>query len=202
MTITLEVPSHLEGPLRERMARDGDAEVQRLLDAAFTCALQTMLAPTPPPLSDAEFEALADQLTDEWEADGGPKDMVPADDIISREDIYGDQMVSNEVEQVLSNWIRQATSQPGQLAEGLDPAKWIAHRFLKWWRTDSVEQPLAEAGLAAQRIRSELERLGGWSNPQLGEAMHELIHLSDAIAELRAALGSTEEPPTPATPPS
>ena len=91
MTITLEVPPHLEGPLRDRMARDGDAEVQRLLEAAFACALQAMLVETPPPLSDAEFEALADELTDEWEADGGPRDRVPADDIISREDIYRDR---------------------------------------------------------------------------------------------------------------
>ena len=102
-------------------------------------------------------------------------------------------MDSEEVEQVLSNWIQQATSLPGQLAEGIAPAKWIAHRFLKWWRTECVERPLADAGLAAQGIRSELERLGGWNNPQLGEAMHELIHLSDAIAELRVALGLTNE---------
>ncbi len=80
MTITLEVPPRLEGPLRDRMARDGDAEVQRLLEAAFACALQAMLVETPPPLSDAEFEALADELADTWEADGGPKNMVPADD--------------------------------------------------------------------------------------------------------------------------
>src|SRR5438874_12433289 len=102
-------------------------------------------------------------------------------------------MAASEVEQVLSNWIQQATSQPGQLAEGIDPAKWIAHRFLKWWRTECVERPLDDAGLAAKGIRSELERLGGWNNPQLGEAMHELIHLSDAIAELRAAFGITND---------
>ena len=102
-------------------------------------------------------------------------------------------MDSDEVEQVLSNWIQQATSPPGQLAEGIDPAKWIAHRFLKWWRTECVERPLADAGLAAQRIRQELERLGGWNNPQLGEAMQELIHVGDAIAELRVAAGLTNE---------
>ena len=55
---------------------------------------------------------------------------------------------------------------------------------------ESVERPLDYAVIATQKIRSELEQLGGWSNPQLGEAMHELIHLSDALAELRAALGT------------
>ena len=89
MTITLEVPPHLEGPLRERMARDGDAEVQHLLEAAFACALQAMLVETPPPLSDADFEALADQLTEEWEADGGAG-VVLSDEAVSREGIYGD----------------------------------------------------------------------------------------------------------------
>jgi hypothetical protein len=90
MTITLEVPPHLEGPLRDRIARGDAAEVQRLLAEAFAPTVAVLLTQAPPPLSDAEFEALADQLTDEWEADGGPKNMVPADDIISREDIYGD----------------------------------------------------------------------------------------------------------------
>ena len=102
-------------------------------------------------------------------------------------------MDSDDLEQVLSNWIQQATSQPGQLAEGIVPAKWIAHHFLQWWRTECVERPITDAGLAVQGIRSELERLGGWNNPQLGEAMHELIHLSDAIAQLRVVLGLTTE---------
>jgi hypothetical protein len=35
-----------------------------------------------------------------------------------------------------------------------------------------------------------LERIGGWENPELGEAMHELTHLSDALAELRETLAS------------
>ena len=102
-------------------------------------------------------------------------------------------MAISDVEQVLTNWIQQATSPPGQLIEGTDPAKWVARNFLNWWRTDCVERPLDDAGSATQGIRLELERLGGWDNPQLGEAMHELIHLSDAFAELRAALGFTDD---------
>ena len=90
-------------------------------------------------------------------------------------------MPTSEIEEVLANWISQATSPPGQLVEGLDPSRWVARQFLKWWRSEGVERPLGDAGLAMQGIRTELERLGGWNNPQLGEAMHELIHLSDAL---------------------
>jgi len=77
-------------------------------------------------------------------------------------------MPTNEIKQVLSNWIKEATSQGGRFADEFDTSKWIAQQFLKWWRTDQIERPLVDAGLAIQGIRSELERLGGWSNPQLG----------------------------------
>ena len=89
MTITLEVPPHLEGPLRERLARDGDA-ARQLLDAAFASALEAMLAQTPPPLTDAEFEALADELADHLEASAGDAAARLSDEAITREGIYGD----------------------------------------------------------------------------------------------------------------
>ena len=98
-------------------------------------------------------------------------------------------MPTNEIERVLSNWIREGTSHPGQLDKTLDSSTWIAQQFLKWWRTDQVERPLGDAALAMHGIRKKLDRLGGWSNPQVGEAMHDLIHLEDAITELREALG-------------
>jgi hypothetical protein len=111
-------------------------------------------------------------------------------------------MPASEIEQVLSNWIQQATSSPGQLAEGVDPSRWVAQQFLKWWRNEGVERPLADAEGASHRIRSELERLGGWSNAELGEAMHELIHLKDALADVRLAIGLASDdmdPPVIAT---
>jgi hypothetical protein len=40
-----------------------------------------------------------------------------------------------------------------------------------------------------EEVRAELERLGGWDNPESGEKMHELIHLSDALSEIRETLG-------------
>ena len=90
MTITLEVPPYLEGPLRERMARDGDTEVQRLLEAAFACALQAMLVETSPPLRDAEFEALADEMADHLEHCAGEAVAHLSDEAITRKGIYGD----------------------------------------------------------------------------------------------------------------
>ena len=71
MTITLEIPPHLEGRCATASPAGDAAEVQRLLAEAFAPTVADMLKQGPPPLSDAEFEALADLLTDEWEADGG-----------------------------------------------------------------------------------------------------------------------------------
>ncbi len=98
-------------------------------------------------------------------------------------------MPTNEIEQVLANWIAQAMSPEGKLDAGIEPSEWVARQFLKWWNKDAVERPLEDAGIAVRKIRSELERLGGWNNPQFEDAMHELIHLNDALAELRGALG-------------
>ena len=53
MTITLDIPPHLEEALRIHMARQGEA-AQALLNAAFASALATLLASTPPPLTDEE----------------------------------------------------------------------------------------------------------------------------------------------------
>ena len=90
MTITLHIPKHLEGPLRDCLVRGDAAAAQRMLADAFAPTVAAMLNEAAPPLSDAEFEALADQLADEWEADGGPKGIVLSDEAISREGIYGD----------------------------------------------------------------------------------------------------------------
>jgi X-X-X-Leu-X-X-Gly heptad repeat protein len=97
-------------------------------------------------------------------------------------------MERSEIEQVLANWIAQATSGDGQLADGIDPAKWIATNFVKWWHP-LVDDSLSDAEGAAHRVRDELNRLGGWENKELGEALHELIHVADALGDLRVALG-------------
>ena len=93
-----------------------------------------------------------------------------------------------EVRRVLANWIAQANSTEGDLADGVIPSDWIADRFLQWWRSE-VEGDLFDAEAAVAATRSALEELGGWDNQQLGCAMHELIHAIDALDSLRAVLG-------------
>src|SRR5947209_4409933 len=99
-----------------------------------------------------------------------------------------------EIEQGLANWIAQATTPPGELPPDTDPAQWVAQQFLRWW-LPRVEDELGDAGSAVLGAWRELERLGGGSNADLGEAMHELIHARDALGTLRGLLGlPTEEP--------
>jgi hypothetical protein len=101
-------------------------------------------------------------------------------------------MASEEVRQVLANWIGRAVSPSGRLPDETDPLVWVADRFGEWWR-ERVEEPLLDAERAASGIKSELERLGGWD--AFGEALHELIHLGDALADLRSVLGLEEVGP-------
>ncbi len=99
-------------------------------------------------------------------------------------------MSEHEMEQVLSNWIRQATSPEGELLpKGIEPAKWVTKQFLGWWHDQAVASAVGDAELAAERVRAELVQLGGFSNAELGEAMHELIHLTDALGEIKQCLG-------------
>jgi hypothetical protein len=90
MTITLEVPPHLEARLREYLASGDPADVQGLLAAAFASAIEAILsARERVPLSDAEFEALMDELDNrEAGAEVGPA--IHPDETFNRESIYGD----------------------------------------------------------------------------------------------------------------
>jgi hypothetical protein len=97
-------------------------------------------------------------------------------------------MGRSEVEQVLANWIAEATTPPGSLPPGTDAAQWIAQQFLRWWQS-RVSSELDDAESAVKQAWQELERLGGWSEGDLGEAMHELIHARDALSALRVMLG-------------
>jgi hypothetical protein len=89
MTITLHIPKDLEGPLRDCLVRGDAAAAQRMLAEAFAPTVAAMLNAAAPPLSDAEFERLVNELDALCEADGS-KDIVLSDEAISREGIYGD----------------------------------------------------------------------------------------------------------------
>lgn len=100
--------------------------------------------------------------------------------------------MSNEVRQVLSNWIGQSLDPIGQLEPGIVPADWVAEHFLEWFRTQAANL-IGDVAIATNRVRAELDRLGGWKNPELGDAMHELIHIDDAVNGLKGLLVMPEE---------
>jgi hypothetical protein len=99
----------------------------------------------------------------------------------------------SELEKVLENWLREAASPRGRLADGVSPAAWVAARVTAWWKERAGIALDDVAGFAA-RIETELERSGGWKNRNLGDAMEEATHLREAIAQLRTVLELDQEP--------
>jgi antitoxin ParD1/3/4 len=90
MKITLELPPDVEAQLRESAARyDADA-MHRLLMEALAPTVEALLRELPDALTDAEFEAVADQLADELAACRRPNTPVLSDYAISRAGIYED----------------------------------------------------------------------------------------------------------------
>jgi antitoxin ParD1/3/4 len=90
MQITLELSPDIEVRLRESVAH-GDAEtVRRLLVEVLTPTVEALLQEIPAELTEAEFEAVADQVTDELAANLGPNAPSLSDLAISREGIYED----------------------------------------------------------------------------------------------------------------
>jgi len=103
--------------------------------------------------------------------------------------ISGENVERTDIEQVLRNWLDQATSAEGRLPEGADPAAWVAQHFAAWWHRQAGDA-LGDAEAAAARLRGQLNDLG---YPELAEALHELTHVQDALAELRRQLGLADE---------
>ncbi|MEN6494468.1 MAG: hypothetical protein ABFD16_09255 [Thermoguttaceae bacterium] len=90
MALTIEVPLEVEVQIRASAAR-GDAEaVQRLLLQAATPTIEALLREEAAPLSDEEFEALADELAAGIAANRGPDAAPLSDYALSREGIYED----------------------------------------------------------------------------------------------------------------
>jgi len=95
--------------------------------------------------------------------------------------------MASQIEQVITNWLREAHSSVGRLGEGVDAAGWVAQRLVEWLKSQAQE-PLESAAGAAQAVRKELDRLGGWNNKELGEALHEVTHIEDSLGDLRSIL--------------
>jgi len=97
-----------------------------------------------------------------------------------------------EFQEALSNWIAQANSREGTLPDGVSHSAWVATHVAAWWR-EQVQEDVEAIETAAQAIREELDTLGGWKKKELEEAMHQLIHLNDYLADLRGHLGLAPE---------
>lgn len=90
MQITLELSPDIEVRLRESVTH-GDAEaVRRLLVEALTPTIEALLQERHVELTNAEFEALADQLAGELTASLGPQVPSLSDYAVSRAGIYED----------------------------------------------------------------------------------------------------------------
>ena len=90
MKITLELPPEVEARLRESATRYDTDAVHRLLVEAFTPTVEALLRELPDALTNAEFEAVADQLADELTAYCGPNAPSLSDEAVSRAGIYED----------------------------------------------------------------------------------------------------------------
>jgi antitoxin ParD1/3/4 len=90
MKVTLELSPDVEAQLRESAARNDADAVRRLLVDAFTPTVEALLRELPAMLTDAEFEAIADQLTDELTTCRGLHVPALSDYAVSRAGIYED----------------------------------------------------------------------------------------------------------------
>ena len=107
--------------------------------------------------------------------------------------------MANKLNEVLANWLREANSSVGKLSGDVTSAEWVAKRLVDWLKNETKE-PLESAETALQIVRKELTRFGGWNNKELGEALHELIHIEDSLGDLRSLLdlakGTTPDKPS------
>ena len=90
MRITLELSPAAEVRLRESVAQRDAAAVRRLLVEVLTPTVETLLQEMPAELTEAEFEATADQLADTLTAGLGPNAPSLSDYAVSRKGIYED----------------------------------------------------------------------------------------------------------------
>ena len=97
MTITLDLPPHMEAKLRETAARRDPENLRRLLADAVAPIVEALLreSAAAEPSSDTklsaeEFENLLDQFAEEFDSLAGPNVAPLADEAVSRAGIYQD----------------------------------------------------------------------------------------------------------------
>ncbi len=96
MTITVQIPPNIESKMHEKVSR-GDTNAARhlLLDTLIPTIFEAWINKnTPLKLSNDEFEALADQLADEFMDYVGQNRPPLSDYAVSREGIYEDYLKS------------------------------------------------------------------------------------------------------------
>lgn len=93
VTITIKIPHDVEMQIREHAAQGNVDAVRHLLIEALDPTVEALIRHyTSLKLSDDEFDALADQLADEFMAYVGPDCPPLSDYAVSREGLYEDHL--------------------------------------------------------------------------------------------------------------
>jgi antitoxin ParD1/3/4 len=87
MTITVQIPPDIERQIRKSVSLGEIDAVRHLLLEVLEVEVETLMSNNPQ-LSDDEFEALADQLADEFMVSVGPDCLPLSDYAVSREGLY------------------------------------------------------------------------------------------------------------------
>ena len=87
MTITVQIPPDIERQIRKSVSLGEIDAVRRLLLEVLEVEVETLMSNNPQ-LSDDEFEALADQLADEFMVSVGLDCPPLSDYAVSREGLY------------------------------------------------------------------------------------------------------------------
>ena len=87
MTITVQIPPNIERQIRKSMSLGETDAVRHLLLEILEATVEALMSNNPQ-LSDDEFEALADQLADEFMVSVGPDCPPLSDYAVSREGLY------------------------------------------------------------------------------------------------------------------
>ena len=91
MTITVQIPPDIERQIRKSVSLGEIDAVRHLLLEVLEVEVETLMSNNPQ-LSDDDFEALADQLADEFMVSVGPDCPPLSDYAVSREGLYEEHL--------------------------------------------------------------------------------------------------------------